>query len=661
LEIPSGVFLDIPELREYFSDTIPYASTKVSKKLAKWLQMHSSATVDEIFSMLKSSAKQNADQANPKLIALLYQFINERWKDEFKEEFKKHPLILVSKPTPLWLNSKDVIWPDRREVFGSSYAYLESEYPKLRNFFVENVGVTSEIDERAYSKAWLNLQSQKPSEPKQVEEALEKIYPVILKIAKSERRPSWWKEFSGQALIWTQSNRFVKSSQAYIPDDGDFKKLLGGLVEYTWLPVKDSYAEFEPLYFSLGVKSLAASVIITSGSQQTTQHPASYQQYIRPLVKKAICAYLQEKHREQYNFLKNKGEIETLLLTREYLLNHLQINIEIDGFRKVVDHGLGYWDSSTKSLYLSESSDTKDLLIEIPSIIARRLLSGQSARGLEDFIGRMISISDEQIPVILNKRAIYLSKDEQSWIDQILVIEPTPSLNPLVVGIHDQNEKSVVSNNDTKNIEDDLITGSPGQEDQRSNNERGNNRRTDVTGGGRNQGRSASTHSSAIGEPQQSKSRTIVYTEKEQNSDPEADERDNPFSELNINGMAKVLSYEKQRGRDPEDKNKIQPNFPGYDIESKINGQVERYIEVKSTKITWGAKGVWMTKAQFQKALELKDLYWLYIVEHATSEQSRLIMIQDPARKTDYFAFDNGWEDIGKKEYLDLSSADFSY
>lgn len=90
------------------------------------------------------------------------------------------------------------------------------------------------------------------------------------------------------------------------------------------------------------------------------------------------------------------------------------------------------------------------------------------------------------------------------------------------------------------------------------------------------------------------------------------------------------------------------PNHPGYDIESRIEegGDVERYIEVKSQSGAWDVDGVGLTVTEFNKARELRDRYWLYVVEWATSEQPEIYRIQDPAGKANWFFFDRGWSQV---------------
>jgi hypothetical protein len=93
------------------------------------------------------------------------------------------------------------------------------------------------------------------------------------------------------------------------------------------------------------------------------------------------------------------------------------------------------------------------------------------------------------------------------------------------------------------------------------------------------------------------------------------------------------------------------PKFPGYDIESKDEaGNILRYIEVKSVSGDWGSDGVGLTRTQFEKAREIGDRYWLYVVERADKPNTQIHCIQDPARRVDQFLFDDGWRDAANDE-----------
>ena len=88
---------------------------------------------------------------------------------------------------------------------------------------------------------------------------------------------------------------------------------------------------------------------------------------------------------------------------------------------------------------------------------------------------------------------------------------------------------------------------------------------------------------------------------------------------------------------------------PGYDVESRNpSGTIERFIEVKSCPGDWDRKGVALTKTQFEKAMEMGDKFWLYVVEHAETGNFNIIRIQNPGRLVNQFFYDDGWRVVGE-------------
>jgi hypothetical protein len=86
----------------------------------------------------------------------------------------------------------------------------------------------------------------------------------------------------------------------------------------------------------------------------------------------------------------------------------------------------------------------------------------------------------------------------------------------------------------------------------------------------------------------------------------------------------------------------------GFDlIETDINDEPERWIEVKAMKGSLENRPVGLSSVQFEFARQHGDQYWLYIVEHAADPlRSRTIKIENPSGKAGTFTFDRGWVSI---------------
>lgn len=115
--------------------------------------------------------------------------------------------------------------------------------------------------------------------------------------------------------------------------------------------------------------------------------------------------------------------------------------------------------------------------------------------------------------------------------------------------------------------------------------------------------------------------------------------------EIDRQGTARVMAFEKQQRRQPQ---KMDHYHPGYDIESRdAQGQV-RYIEVKSLSVQWDLFSVGMSAAQIAQARTKGAQYWLYVVEDVESAQPFIHCIQDPASKISDYRFDCGWRHVAE-------------
>jgi len=113
-------------------------------------------------------------------------------------------------------------------------------------------------------------------------------------------------------------------------------------------------------------------------------------------------------------------------------------------------------------------------------------------------------------------------------------------------------------------------------------------------------------------------------------------------------GVRRVMDFELSAGRSPTE---MPHNHPGYDVESRdLTKRIVRYIEVKSFSGDWRDTYAVLSRPQFDKALELGELYWLYVVERAETEEPQLCRIQNPALRANHFMFDDGWHGTAEGE-----------
>lgn len=130
------------------------------------------------------------------------------------------------------------------------------------------------------------------------------------------------------------------------------------------------------------------------------------------------------------------------------------------------------------------------------------------------------------------------------------------------------------------------------------------------------------------------------YVHERDQTDYDTGDAEPSEKETGTAGELITLSWEKKQGRVPR---AMPPNNEGYDIESTgPNGM--RYIEVKGIHGPWGARGVGVTRAQYDAALRLGQAWWLYVVEYANDAARAVVHpIQNPFHQATEYRFDAGW------------------
>jgi len=92
---------------------------------------------------------------------------------------------------------------------------------------------------------------------------------------------------------------------------------------------------------------------------------------------------------------------------------------------------------------------------------------------------------------------------------------------------------------------------------------------------------------------------------------------------------------------------KAPTNNKGFDIVEKDNqGNIVRYIEVKTLTGQWGTSGVGITINQLQFALDYKDKWWLMVVKGINTDHVEVFQFKNPVLEATSFMFDNSWKQL---------------
>jgi hypothetical protein len=143
--------------------------------------------------------------------------------------------------------------------------------------------------------------------------------------------------------------------------------------------------------------------------------------------------------------------------------------------------------------------------------------------------------------------------------------------------------------------------------------------------------------------------RSYVDPEKSEMDSDKQSERTETIKAIESAAIEVVLAEERRLGRVARDLNAESQHNRGHDVLSHLpDGTDERFIEVKGVAGAWGQRGVMVTPAQFECALQYGDKAWLYVVEHALTSP-KLHRIRDFARRVWRFGFDEGWGEVAEE------------
>jgi len=678
---PSEVFLDKPELREIFGDLLPYALVNPDDETAEWLNLRKTATAEELVEYLKELASQPATDVDREVVTKIYAFLSERWESmswSLQHPLEHEPLILVRRPTPRWVKREQAVWPNFSAVFGNTYAYLEDHYePHLRRFFVDQVGVADQLEEELYAQALDELAKEVDPDPEAVEASLERIYPVLLRVAKAEPKPSWWSLFCRYAKIWTQNDRFERAANVYLPDDGDLKRLFAKQgVEFAWRPAKATFADYEPLYTALGVRSLTREVEVHADLHPLPEDGGGAP-LLTPWAKRAICWYLWNTPTVRPMYEQGKeSALGALLRCREQLTEQLELRYELGGCEATISDGLAYFQQDEAVLYRLHDAEPDRLEVEVSVILAKLLSDGGAYRSLEDLIGRMLGASEVKAKAYIQKHNWSMPPEEKDWIEQTLASAALSAEPPAAAGPElEEKEDSVTVETGVEQQE--------GPEPRRTVTKAGDEppaapepaRRPGVGPGHEPPPRPkvaralpspptalpkedrAEPQPASRPETEQWRPRLRSYveqgTEREMVGAPHGGQAQAKRDDIEQAGIEAAIAYERLQGRMAE---VLNPNHPGWDIDSYEQAPVAaildrpaerklvRRIEVKATRHAWDGWGVGISSTQHREAQKLGADFYLYVVEHALDPaRCTLYVFQNPVAKISDYRFDDAW------------------
>jgi hypothetical protein len=428
--VPRAAFVKDETILAVLGNTVPYASNDLPSWALQLLGINTSATPRDLVTVLEAHSEEQA--TNAQLASKVYGLLAHLETDKnLKQVFREKSLIHLPNRSRRWLKSTEVVWTDRSETFGDQFGYLETTYPKLREFFVDELGVKSDVDAESFANRWLVLAESPPSEVRDIEGPMTQIFQALLpdcqRVRLGSGPPVWWAEFAERVLLWCRDKGFQSPRNCYVADDGELRRLFVKTnIPFAWRPEKASYASVEDIYRALGAKFLSESVSIeclnTSAGRQM-----SAPRYLTQAAKAQILAWAANAlGEEQQERMVRDGLLDALSATQEERVHNLKVLFRLAGSSSI-DSRLAYWDTKRRRLFVEDSDDDPEAVRQATAeSIAKALMQNRQYRDVESLVFQVLCSDSGRARHFLSRRAWALSQEAKS----LLGSAPSSGLKP---------------------------------------------------------------------------------------------------------------------------------------------------------------------------------------------------------------------------------------
>jgi hypothetical protein len=453
--VPKNSFVRDETIMAVLGHSVPYLSDEVPDWAIDLLGVRRTATPKDLIGALESQAEAGATNATSRSASTACWPISMRARVYDRNSGEKALIHLPGHPRR-WLRASEVVWLDRSETFGDSFGYLEPTYPKLREFFVEDLGVKPDVDAETFANRWLALAMAGPSDRVDIEQPMTQIFQALLpecrRIRAGSSPPAWWADFATAVQFWCREKGFRSPKESYVADDGEIRRLFAKCdAAFVWRPEKASYADIEDLYRALGAKFLSESVSIaclntSSGAQ------VSRPVFLTPAAKAQVLAWAANTlDREQYERLQQGQILVALTQTHEESVGNLSILFSLDCFT-VVGKRLAYWDVRNKRLFVEDAeTDREAVRQEVAETIARGIMQNRPYRDMESLVFQVLCSDSARARSLISKRDWSLPAEGKLLLGDSLPdnIQQVGVVSPDVVDeVHEQGVVTVAHEQD---------------------------------------------------------------------------------------------------------------------------------------------------------------------------------------------------------------------
>lgn len=418
IEEPKKLFLDKPEIRKILDDNVLYLNTEIKNhEFISALGINSEVNVETVITVLRNLVISKSN--NGEIFNKCYHFLNEKFKGKehpIKKAFLEENLLFIPEISNEYVSGAKTVWKDVSQILGNYRYYLEKYYPKLKNFFVQKIGIPEKPIAKDYADILIQL-SKKGFIEKDEKEKILKIYKELNKFLENEdseersiTKETWWDDFIEQGIFWTNKTQFWRNdNDVFVNNDEDLYELFKDRDTIAFLKVPQT--ELPRLsHFIKKTRLKPITESIKSEIEKSVE--CEYEEELTNNINNLliyIFRYIYHKESQIYRKLKETGKLLDILNLKCFWVLDLNIKYTLQA-ESATKNDFLYLDKNIFYVKLDSLKDYERISIELSKVFG-------SPKGLSDFIENLLlKPSNEKRSESLKVKKIgELPRDEFEW------------------------------------------------------------------------------------------------------------------------------------------------------------------------------------------------------------------------------------------------------
>lgn len=402
------------------------------KKYLQHLGLQTKPTVEGAIAVLKARIEQKENRINR--FREIYEYLAQHQKDKKKirEGLRDLPCIFLPKGKKKYWEISETFW-EGDDAFLEWKIDIKRTYPRLRDFFIDVLGVKKKPDHEDYLELLSSYLWKKEKLSNREKSSLGNVYHHLNYIITTPelRNSTSWASLRERFRIYCENDCWAEVGEEIYYNDSDdickqFKKKTD--IVFAYIP-KD--ANVKRLFTELGVGSLSENYVercSVSGVQIVARE--ALESEIRR-ISKYIAHFLKEKFPKTFDRLNKGGAFSRLSETIVKFVGKIEVEASVGSFTVSIGERKSFysWVSSDNCLYLERDLQANDTSCfrHIGNALSNAF---QKGTGLEILVAYIMGKDETEIKQTLQDYGIYPAKElkiEKPEVELASLVEEKPA------------------------------------------------------------------------------------------------------------------------------------------------------------------------------------------------------------------------------------------